>query len=184
MTAGSAAASRQKNTESATCRPLRHQSNGASLSPSRVSDVSGVDIEDREQRLRYDMRQMRISYIVHQRPRDPVLTVGRVARLPAFRRCGSETGLAGWGAWIRTRGWRNQNPTISPLVSMRVLKEPRYPPLEASIGYVPFQNAPTEIPSPARAGRQRVRLLRPRADVSRAGRHSGWPRFCYLRTGR
>ena len=21
-----------------------------------------------------------------------------------------ETGLVGWGAWIRTRGWRNQNP--------------------------------------------------------------------------
>jgi hypothetical protein len=21
-----------------------------------------------------------------------------------------ETGLGGWGAWIRTRGWRNQNP--------------------------------------------------------------------------
>jgi hypothetical protein len=24
-----------------------------------------------------------------------------------------KTGRAGWGAWIRTRGWRNQNPPKS-----------------------------------------------------------------------
>jgi hypothetical protein len=34
----------------------------------------------------------------------------------------TETTLARWGAWIRTRGWRNQNPTNSFGRSKYILK--------------------------------------------------------------
>jgi hypothetical protein len=29
----------------------------------------------------------------------------------------------GWGAWIRTRGWRNQNQLDYPIISMRIWKK-------------------------------------------------------------
>ena len=38
------------------------------------------------------------------------LTRGNVAVILVDRTCPRETGLVRWGAWIRTREWRNQNP--------------------------------------------------------------------------
>ena len=34
----------------------------------------------------------------------------------------SETALRGWGGRTRTSEWRNQNPAISPVLSMLILK--------------------------------------------------------------
>src|SRR5215471_3592298 len=45
-----------------------------------------------------------------------------------------ETGHCGWGARIRTWEWRNQNPTVSLLVSARILKKSRNPSHYCSIG--------------------------------------------------
>ncbi len=45
----------------------------------------------------------------HRAPRD----AWSARTSPCFsdiRRSPAETGVAGWGAWIRTREWRNQNP--------------------------------------------------------------------------
>src|SRR5262249_15586066 len=39
--------------------------------------------------------------------------------------CVQNTGPGGWGARIRTWEWRNQNPTISPILSTHILKIPQ-----------------------------------------------------------
>jgi hypothetical protein len=48
--------------------------------------------------------------------------------IPKDKNYCSINNLTGWGAWIRTRGWRNQNPTNSFEVSKRILKfRPKLP---------------------------------------------------------
>ena len=44
------------------------------------------------------------------RPIGRVLTYRNIVRFSPTLGQGAETLLVGWGAWIRTRGWRNQNP--------------------------------------------------------------------------
>jgi hypothetical protein len=81
-----------------------------------------------------------------ERPADASLTYGTVPRSPRDRKPSKSRTLAGWGAWIRTRGWRNQNPTILGDVSMRVLKYRLNTPPVLSIGYVSFQNVDGRLP--------------------------------------
>ena len=49
-------------------------------------------------------------HAARMRPAGTVLTYGNVVRSFPTLRQRAETLLVGWGAWIRTRGWRNQNP--------------------------------------------------------------------------
>src|SRR6266581_7269530 len=63
-----------------------------------------------------------------QRPAHCPLTLGNVGGSPTPGNHTAETGLAGWGArirtWecrIRTWEWRNQNPPVPPLISTVIL---------------------------------------------------------------
>ncbi len=67
-----------------------------------------------------------------QRPAHCPLTLGNVGGSPTPGNHTAETGLAGWGArirtWecrIRTWEWRNQNPPVPPLISTVILKNRR-----------------------------------------------------------
>jgi hypothetical protein len=60
------------------------------------------------------------SGVVKQRDVSP--TLRNFARIFANRTGPTETGLVGWGARTRTWEWRNQNPLISRVSSMPILK--------------------------------------------------------------
>src|SRR5260370_37735173 len=60
-----------------------------------------------------------------QRPAHCPLTLGNVGGSPTPGNHTAETGLAGWGARIRTWEWRNQKPPVSPLISRIILKNRR-----------------------------------------------------------
>src|SRR5258708_32978482 len=77
-----------------------------------------------------------------QRPAHCPLALGNVGgpRTPGNHT--AETGLAGWGARIRTWEWRNQNPPVSPLISRIILKNRRNSTRFQSIGWTRIPNAP------------------------------------------
>ena len=77
-----------------------------------------------------------------QRPAHCPLTLGNVGGSPTPGNHTAETGLAGWGARIRTWEWRNQNPPVSPLISRIILKNRRNSTRFQSIGWTRIQNAP------------------------------------------
>ena len=52
----------------------------------------------------------KIREIGLQRLRNVSLSLGNMARIGVNWKHPLETRLRGWGAWIRTREWRNQNP--------------------------------------------------------------------------
>jgi hypothetical protein len=79
------------------------------------------------------------------------LNPGSVGGFQKIRKPIRETGLAGWGGRIRTSGWRNQNPTISLLVSTGIPKNPRNSLLLRSIGYPAIRNATVDGLPPKRA---------------------------------
>jgi hypothetical protein len=101
-----------------------------SVRSNRVSSNKIWILKNRGQRLACEIRRMPPEFqeFRPQRLRNVPLTRGNVARISLRRTCPTETGLAGWGAWIRTRGWRDQNPTNSFEVSKRILKfRPKLP---------------------------------------------------------
>jgi hypothetical protein len=53
----------------------------------------------------------------------------------------AETGLAGWGARIRTWEWRNQNPPFCLPFNGHSEKSTKFDPFQ-SIGWMLIQNAP------------------------------------------
>src|SRR5258707_14287078 len=69
-----------------------------------------------------------------QRPAHCPLTLGNVGGSPTPGNHTAETGLAGWGARIRTWEWRNHNPPVSPLISRIILKNRRNSTRFRSIG--------------------------------------------------
>jgi hypothetical protein len=55
---------------------------------------------------------------VFRHPTGDILTDSRVIRL-----FGRPRDVIGWGAWIRTRGWRNQNPLDYRITSKGIWKK-------------------------------------------------------------
>jgi hypothetical protein len=82
-----------------------------------------LKIGDQRPAREIEQLQPKIQKITPQRLRNVPLTVGNVARIFATRTLPTETGLAGWGAWIRTREWRNQNPSGSRYLSIGIPKK-------------------------------------------------------------
>jgi hypothetical protein len=81
-----------------------------------------LKIGDQRPAREIEQLQPKIQKITPQRLRNVPLTVGNVARIFATRTLPTETGLAGWGAWIRTREWRNQNQLDYPTTSRCIWK--------------------------------------------------------------
>src|SRR5229473_7889148 len=69
------------------------------------------------------------------------LTLGNVGGSPTPGNHTAETGLAGWGARIRTWEWRNQNPPCCLPFNVHSEKSTKFDPFQ-SIGWMLIQNAP------------------------------------------
>jgi hypothetical protein len=78
--------------------------------PNRVSATRKRILKIGDKRLAREIERWwpNIQKIELQRPRNVSLTLGNVALILMNGKHPLETGLVGWGAWIRTREWRNQ----------------------------------------------------------------------------